>query len=42
MNFATVTMADGNGRITAKNAGLEIEVPAHAGGAPARRTSAGS
>ena len=31
MNFATVTMADGNGRITAKNAGLEIEVPgAHA------------
>ena len=27
MNFATVTMADGNGRITAKNAGLEIEVP---------------
>jgi multiple sugar transport system ATP-binding protein len=31
MNFATVTMADGNGRVTAKNAGLEIEVPgAHA------------
>ena len=31
MNFATVTMTDGNGRITAKNAGLEIEVPgAHA------------
>ncbi len=31
MNFATVTMVDGNGRITAKNAGLEIEVPgAHA------------
>ena len=28
MNFATVTMVDGNGRITAKNAGLEIEVPA--------------
>src|ERR1700752_2623872 len=28
MNFATVTMGDGNGRITAKNAGLEIEVPA--------------
>jgi multiple sugar transport system ATP-binding protein len=27
MNFATVTMTDGNGRITAKNAGLEIEVP---------------
>src|SRR5690349_5050744 len=27
MNFATVTMADGNGRITAKNAGLEIEIP---------------
>jgi multiple sugar transport system ATP-binding protein len=27
MNFATVTMVDGNGRITAKNAGLEIEVP---------------
>jgi len=31
MNFATVTMVDGNGRITAKNSGLEIEVPgAHA------------
>jgi multiple sugar transport system ATP-binding protein len=28
MNFATVTMADGNGRLTAKNGGLEIEVPA--------------
>jgi multiple sugar transport system ATP-binding protein len=28
MNFATVTMADGNGRITARNSGLEIEVPA--------------
>jgi multiple sugar transport system ATP-binding protein len=28
MNFATVTMTDGNGRITAKNSGLEIEVPA--------------
>ncbi len=27
MNFATVTMVDGNGRLTAKNAGLEIEVP---------------
>jgi multiple sugar transport system ATP-binding protein len=27
MNFATVTMQDGNGRLTAKNAGLEIEVP---------------
>ena len=27
MNFATVTLGDGNGRITAKNAGLEIEVP---------------
>ena len=27
MNFATVTMIDGNGRITAKNSGLEIEVP---------------
>src|SRR5437667_226998 len=26
-NFATVTMFDGNGRITAKNGGLEIEVP---------------
>jgi multiple sugar transport system ATP-binding protein len=31
MNFATVTMVDGNGRITAKSSGLEIEVPgAHA------------
>jgi multiple sugar transport system ATP-binding protein len=28
MNFATVTMTDGDGRLTAKNAGLEIEVPA--------------
>jgi multiple sugar transport system ATP-binding protein len=28
MNFATVTLADGNGSITAKNNGLEIEVPA--------------
>ncbi len=28
MNFAAVTLADGNGRITAKSAGLEIEVPA--------------
>ena len=27
MNFATVTMTDGNGRVTAKNAGFEIEVP---------------
>src|SRR5438552_955060 len=27
MNFATVTMANGDGRLTAKNAGLEIEVP---------------
>ncbi|HEY7083410.1 MAG TPA: sn-glycerol-3-phosphate ABC transporter ATP-binding protein UgpC [Hyphomicrobiaceae bacterium] len=27
MNFATVTMTDGNGRLTAKNAGLELEVP---------------
>jgi multiple sugar transport system ATP-binding protein len=27
MNFASVTMADGNGRVTAKNSGLEIEVP---------------
>ena len=27
MNFATVTMVDGNGRITAKSSGLEIEVP---------------
>jgi multiple sugar transport system ATP-binding protein len=29
MNFATVTMTDGNGRLTAKNGGLEIEVPAN-------------
>jgi multiple sugar transport system ATP-binding protein len=36
MNFATVTMADGNGRITAKNAGLEIEIP----GAQAERLRA--
>jgi multiple sugar transport system ATP-binding protein len=28
MNFATVTIVDGNGRLMAKNAGLEIEVPA--------------
>jgi multiple sugar transport system ATP-binding protein len=28
MNFATVTMTDGNGRLTAKSSGLEIEVPA--------------
>jgi multiple sugar transport system ATP-binding protein len=27
MNFATVTMGDGNGRLTAKNAGMEIEIP---------------
>src|SRR4249919_389781 len=27
MNFATVTMADGNGRLVAKNSGMEIEVP---------------
>src|SRR5690348_502835 len=27
MNFATVTMTDGDGRLTAKNAGLELEVP---------------
>jgi multiple sugar transport system ATP-binding protein len=27
MNFATVTMADGNGRLTAKNSGFELEVP---------------
>jgi len=27
MNFAAVTMTDGNGRLTAKNSGLEIEVP---------------
>ena len=28
MNFATVTMANGDGRLTAKNAGFELEVPA--------------
>jgi multiple sugar transport system ATP-binding protein len=28
MNFAKVTMADGNGRLTARNSGFEIEVPA--------------
>jgi multiple sugar transport system ATP-binding protein len=28
MNFSTVTIADGDGRLTARNAGLEIEVPA--------------
>jgi multiple sugar transport system ATP-binding protein len=27
MNFAKVTMADGNGRLTARNPGFEIEVP---------------
>src|SRR5262244_1607784 len=27
MNFANVTVADGNGRLTAKNAGLESEIP---------------
>jgi multiple sugar transport system ATP-binding protein len=27
MNFATVTMTDGNGRLAAKNSGMEIEVP---------------
>jgi multiple sugar transport system ATP-binding protein len=27
MNFATVTMTDGNGKLTARNSGLEIEVP---------------
>jgi len=27
MNFATVKMTDGDGRLTAKNAGLELEVP---------------
>ena len=27
MNFATVMMVDGNGRLTAKNSGMEIEVP---------------
>ena len=36
MNFATVTMVDGNGRITAKNAGLEIELPGAARRPPAR------
>ncbi len=31
MNFATVTVVDGDGRLTARNAGLEIEMPpAHA------------
>src|SRR5581483_9832785 len=28
MNFTTVTMANGDGRLTAKNTGLELEVPA--------------
>jgi multiple sugar transport system ATP-binding protein len=28
MNFATVTVTDGDGRLTARNAGLEIEMPA--------------
>jgi multiple sugar transport system ATP-binding protein len=28
MNFTTVTMANGDGRLTAKNPGLELEVPA--------------
>ena len=28
MNFASVTMTDGNGRLTAKNPGFELEVPA--------------
>jgi multiple sugar transport system ATP-binding protein len=28
MNFATVTIADGHGQLTARNGGLEIEVPA--------------
>jgi multiple sugar transport system ATP-binding protein len=28
MNFAKVTMANGNGRLTAKNSGFELEVPA--------------
>src|SRR5882724_10727138 len=28
MNFATVTMTNGAGRLTAKNAGMELEVPA--------------
>jgi multiple sugar transport system ATP-binding protein len=27
MNFASVTMVNGNGRLTAKNGGLELEVP---------------
>ena len=36
MNFATVTMTDGNGRLTAKNSGLEIEVPQAARRAAAR------
>jgi multiple sugar transport system ATP-binding protein len=27
MNFASVTMTDGNGRLTAKSSGMEIEVP---------------
>ena len=36
MNFATVTMTDGNGRLTAKNSGIEIEVPARPCRAPAR------
>ena len=27
MNFSTVTIADGDGRLTARNAGLEIELP---------------
>ena len=27
MNFAAVTITDGNGKLTAKNSGLEIEVP---------------
>jgi multiple sugar transport system ATP-binding protein len=31
MNFATVTMTNGNGRVVAKNAGLEIEVPGREG-----------
>ena len=36
MNFATVTIADSNGRLTAKNSGLDIEVP----GAQAERLRA--
>jgi multiple sugar transport system ATP-binding protein len=36
MNFATVTMADGQGQVTAKNAGLEIVIP----GAQAERLRA--